>query len=106
MNGKAQIILNNGKPAFVVLAYADYLALTGSDGKKASSNDEFVPFVVSDYIRNPIRLIRIEAGLNQAQLAKRLGVSQGYVSRIEGRKYRVSDKLLKRVKDALKTKRK
>ena len=58
-------------------------------------DDEFVPFVLSDYIKNPIRIMRIEAGLNQTQLARRLGVSQGSVSRIEGRNYKVSDKLLK-----------
>jgi transcriptional regulator with XRE-family HTH domain len=48
--------------------------------------------------------MRIEAGLTQAQLAKRLKVSQGYVSRIEGRNYKVNDRLLARVKAALKRK--
>jgi ribosome-binding protein aMBF1 (putative translation factor) len=69
-------------------------------------DDEFVPFVLSDYIKIPIRVMRIEAGLNQAQLARRLGVSQGYVSRIEGHNYKASDKLLKRVGDAINIKRK
>ena len=68
--------------------------------------NDFVPFVLSAYIKNPIRVMRIEAGLNQTQLARRLGVSQGYVSRIEGRNYKVSDKLLKRITDAVNIKRK
>ncbi len=71
-----------------------------------SINDEFTPFVLSEYIKNPVRVMRIEAGLNQAQLARRLGVTQGYISRIEGRNYPVSEKLLKRVNDVLKVARK
>ena len=106
MNTKAQIIFDNGKPTFVVLSYAAYLTLTGDKAGYARDNDEFVPFVLSDYIKNPIRVMRIEAGLNQAQLARRLSLSQGYISRIEGRNYKVSDKLLKRITGALNIKRK
>ena len=41
-------------------------------GQQTLSPDkpEFVPFVLSEYIKNPIRLKRIEAGLNQKELAK------------------------------------
>jgi len=106
MNSKAQIIFNKGKPAFVVLPYDDYMALTGDKGKRMPGDDEFVPFMLNDYIKNPVRVMRIEAGLNQAKLAKRLGVTQGYISRIENRNYKASDTLLKRVRDALKGARK
>ncbi len=98
---KAQVIFDNGKPRFVVLPYADYVALTGNDAKPLPDDNEFVPFVLSDYIKNPIRVMRIEAGINQEQLAKRLDVTQGYISRIEGRNFQVSAKLLERANQAL-----
>ncbi|MGH8501343.1 MAG: helix-turn-helix domain-containing protein [Gammaproteobacteria bacterium] len=97
MNEKVQIIYENGKPAFAVLRYEDYAALAGR-----GNDDELIPFAVGDFIRNPIRVLRIEAGLRQEQLAERLGVSQGYVSRIEGRNFKVTDAMLKRVKQAVK----
>ena len=67
----------------------------------ASQTDEYMPFVLSDYITNPLRVARIEAGLSQQDLAVRLGVTQGYVSRIEGRNFKVSDKLMLKIKKAL-----
>lgn len=100
MSAKPQIIYEHGKPAFAVIPYEDYLALTG--GKAANDDDEeFVPFMLGDYIKNPVRAARIEAGVTQEELAARLGVTQGYISKIEGRNYKVSDKLMKRVKVAL-----
>ncbi len=106
MNTKPQIIFDKGKPSFVVLPYTDYVALTGDKSGHTQNDNEFIPFVLSDYIKNPIRVMRIEAGLNQAQLARRLGVTQGYISRVEARNHSVSDKLLKRVNDVLKVARK
>lgn len=104
MTDKAQVIFDRGKPAFVVIPYDDYMALSGSRARRTGKKDEFVPFVLNEYIQNPVRVLRIEAGLNQSQFAKRLGVSQGYVSRIEGRNYKVSDQLLARARAALKRK--
>lgn len=102
MSAKPQIIYEHGKPAFAVIPYEDYLALTTKKGKAANDDDEeFVPFVLGDYIKNPVRVARIEANITQEELATRLGVTQGYVSKIEGRNYKVSEKLMKRVKAAL-----
>ncbi len=103
MNSEAQIIYNQDKPAFVVLPYKDYLKLTG---QQKLDKPEFVPFVLSEYIKNPIRLKRIEAGLNQKELAKLLDVTQGYVSRIESRGFQVTAELLDRVGLAIGTKKK
>lgn len=75
---------------------ADYINLVGGEPAQTSKN-EFVPFVLSDYIKNPIRLKRIENGLNQRQLAKLLGVTQGYVSRIESRNFTVTKELMGRI---------
>jgi ribosome-binding protein aMBF1 (putative translation factor) len=101
MSAKPQIIYEHGKPAFAVIPYEDYLALTTKKGKVANDDKEFVPFVMGDYIKNPVRVARIEAGVTQDELAARLNVTQGYISKIEGRNYKVSDKLMKRVKVAL-----
>jgi transcriptional regulator with XRE-family HTH domain len=69
-------------------------------------NDDNVPFVLSEYIKNPIRLKRIEAGLNQKELAKLLGVTQGYVSRIESRSFQVPATLLDKISHTLDSKKK
>ncbi|MCB1908135.1 MAG: helix-turn-helix transcriptional regulator [Rhodocyclaceae bacterium] len=99
---KPQIIFADGKPAFAVIPYDEYLALTlNRERQPASEDNELVPFVLSDYIENPIRVARVEAGLTQQELAARLNVTQGYVSKIEGRKFKVTPTLLQRVQRAL-----
>jgi len=98
MSAKPQIIYEHDKPAFVVIPYADYIELTGA---AKNDDDEYIPFVLSDYIKNPIRVARVEAGLSQQQFAERLGVTQGYVSRIEGRNFKVTDKLMLKIKNVL-----
>ena len=102
MSAKPQIIYEQGKPAFAVIPYEEYLALVRKSLKLARDGDEeYVPFVLSDYINNIVRVARIEAGATQKDLAACLGVTQGYVSKIEGRNFKISDKLMKRVKIAL-----
>ena len=99
---KPQILFDNGKPAFAVIPYDEYLALTANRNTSATPpDDEFVPFALADYIANPIRVARIEAGLTQQELAARLEVTQRYISRIEGRNFEVSAGLMARVKGAI-----
>lgn len=97
MSAKPQIIYEHNKPAFAVIPYADYMALIGS----ANDDDEYVSFALNDYIQNPIRIARIEANLSQQDLAERLNVTQGYISRIEGRNFKVTDKLMHKIKTVL-----
>ena len=105
MTARTQIIFDEGKPAFAVIPYDEYLALTvNKANKKKSKEDELVPFVLGDYIKNPIRVARVEAGLTQRELAKRLNVTQGYVSKIEGRNFEVTPALLERVSKAARQK--
>ncbi len=96
MSAKPQIIYEHNKPAFAVIPYADYIALIGND-----DDDELVPFSLNDYIQNPIRAARIQANLSQQDLAERLNVTQGYISRIEGRNFNVTDKLMLKIKKVL-----
>ena len=102
MSTTPQIIFNEGKPTFAVIPYDEYLALTVNREKPpASKEDELVPFVVGDYIKNPLRAARVDAGLTQQELADRLEVTQGYISKIEGRNFDVTPALLGRVDKAL-----
>lgn len=70
---------------------------------EANQNDEqaYEPFVLEDYVDNPVALARIKAGITQEQLAQRLGVSQAYVSQIE-RRDTVTNKMLEQVHSAFK----
>lgn len=103
MNARTQIIFAEDKPVFAVIPYDDYIALTVNKAKKPK-DDEFVPFVLSDYIKNPIRVVRVDAGLTQNELAKRLKVTQGYISKIEGRNFEVTPALMNRVTKAIRRK--
>lgn len=96
-----------GKPEYVLIPVAVYHALreaiedeiAGLEAAADQSGD-YVPLKVSDYIKNPVRAARIEAGLSQAQLATRMGVSQAYVSKVEAQN-KVTPKLMVNVRAAL-----
>ncbi len=96
-----------GKDEYVLLPMAVYRALKDQIEKElaaceANQHDEqaYEPFVLEDYVNNPVALTRIKAGITQEQLAQRLGVSQAYVSQIE-RRDTVTDKMLERVHSAV-----
>lgn len=61
---------------------------------------DFVPFVISDYIDNPIALARIKAGVSQEQLADLLKVTKVYIRKIEQQDV-VKVELLNKVKAIL-----
>lgn len=98
MNSKPKIIYEKDQPAFAVIPYQDYLNLIGNN---KGIEKEFLPFALKDYIQNPIRLARIEANLSQQDLAAKLNVTQGYVSKIECPSYKVSEKLLHKINTLL-----
>ena len=97
MSAKPQIIYEENKPAFAVIPYAEYIELVGN----TKDDNETVQFSLSDYIQNPIRVARIQSNLSQQELAERLNVTQGYVSRIEGRNFKVTDKLMHKIKGVI-----
>ena len=97
----------SGKPEFVLIPVAVYNALREQiedelAGLEAAADKggDYVPFEASDYVDNPVALARMNAGLTQKELAKRLGVSQAYVSKIE-RQTKVTPKLVSKVKRAI-----
>jgi len=91
---KPQIIYENERPAFVVLPYEEYMQLAADD-------EELIPFDVADYITNPLKAVRIDAGMTQTELADLLKVSQAYIAKIEAPSYKPTDKLMKRVSVAI-----
>lgn len=96
----------DGKVEYVLLPVAVYKALKQPIEKELArlgaptEDDDFVPFDPSDYVDNPVALARIKAHVRQTELAKRLGVSQAYISKVE-RQANVSPKFLARVKAVL-----
>ncbi len=79
---KPTFINQAGKPAFVVIPYADWLTLT-----KKKDEDVFFPHeVVSLIIEHsftPIKAWRKYLKITQSQLAKHMGVSQANINTIE-----------------------
>jgi ribosome-binding protein aMBF1 (putative translation factor) len=51
--------------------------------KAKTTNSDYAAFVLDEYVSNPVALARIKAGLTQSELAKRLGVSQPYIAKLE-----------------------
>lgn len=98
----------SGKPEFVLIPVTVYNALreqiedelAGLESKAGKETD-YVPFVLGDYVDNPIALARIKANLTQKELAKRLKVTQAYISKVENQA-KVTPKLLVKVNSALK----
>jgi len=97
----------NGKAEYVLLPIDIYDALHDqikgklkAKIKTIESKSEYVSFEPSDYVDNPIALARINAGITQETLAKRMKVSQAYISKIE-KQDKVTPKLLKKVKAVL-----
>jgi DNA-binding XRE family transcriptional regulator len=76
-----QIIKKDGKPAFAVIPYEEYLRLLPKD------EDETVPHeVVGLVIKKGMNLVkawRTHLGLTQREVAKRAGISQAALSQME-----------------------
>ena len=97
----------DGKDEYVLLPIAVFRAMRAQiehrlAGRSAprSRNDDYVPFALEDYVDNPVALTRIKAKITQAELARRMNVSQAYVSKIEAQA-KVSGKMLAKVNAAL-----
>ena len=72
----------DGKPAFAVIPYADYLNL--SEGRKPTIPNEVVGKVVNQDM-SPIRAWREYLRLTQAEVAHRLGISQSAYAQQEAK---------------------
>lgn len=96
----------DGKDEYVLLPITIYNALRDQISermKKIKSKSDYVTFDPSDYVDNPIALARIKAGMTQEELAKRMKVTQAYISKIETQD-KVTAKMLQKVKIAIEKK--
>jgi len=93
-------------PGYVLIPAAVYQRLRSEIERElaglnqAGKDADHLPFRPEDYVSNPIALARIKARLTQAELAERIGVSQAYVSKVEGQ-LEVSAKVLEKAQRAL-----
>lgn len=116
MANKPQIIFDNGRPAFAVIPFDDYLKLAPAaaeaylsdedlhDRARASDDGTRIPHAVVARIvagDNAIAVYRAWRGYSQRTLAKSAGVSPGYISQIERGKRQPSRKLLARLATVL-----
>lgn len=93
----------DGKAEYVLLPVNIYNSLRREIEavlKKKSDNEDYVAFELTDYVDNPVALARINAGMTQGALAKRMKVTQAYISKIESQD-RVTAKVLKKVMAAI-----
>ncbi len=90
-----------GQPEYVLIPVKVYYELREDIDKKLEDEEsDYVPFVLENYVSNPAALARIKANFTQEELAKELGVSQAYVSKIERQK-KVTVKTLDKINSAL-----
>ena len=92
----------SGQAEYVLLPVHVYHALRKQIDKavKKQVQDAYVAFEPERYVHNPVALSRIKSGLTQAQLAKRMRVSQAYVSKLEAQD-EVGAKVMVKVNKAL-----
>ena len=96
----------DGKDEYVLLPVGVYNALRDQIHeriRKTKDRADYVAFDPADYVDNPIALARIRAGITQEALAKKMGVTQAYISKIETQD-QITAKLLQKVKLALQKK--
>ena len=115
---KAQIIRENGKPAYAVLRWADFKALREAledaydvaviDRMKAritAGEEELFPAEVVDRImdgENRVKVLRQYRGMKQRELAQAIGINAAYLSELEASKKVPSVETLVRLARALK----
>jgi len=76
-----QIIKKDGKPAFAVIPYEEYLKLLPS-GEDSTIPHEVVGLVIKKGM-NLVKAWRTHLGLTQKEVAKRAGISQAALSQME-----------------------
>lgn len=84
-----------GQPEYVLLPMRIYNELRIEIEKKLNES-EYIPFILEEYVNNPVALARIKANMTQEELADVMGVTQAYISKIERQK-KVTPKTLDKI---------
>lgn len=91
----------SGKPEFILLPVTLYEKLSNKlKAELVSDGSDYVPFILEDYVDNPVAIARMKAHVTQEILAKTMKVSQAYISKLEAQK-KVTPKTLTKVHQAL-----
>lgn len=88
----------DGEAEYVLLPIKAYEALKPEIDRLLSGDFEI--FNLDDYVENPVALARIKAKLTQKELAKRMNVTQAYISKLEAQDA-VSAKVMAKVMKAI-----
>ena len=84
-----QILTHNGKPAFAVIPYAEYLRLVERTGARPDDEVTLPHEVVKMSTLGGMSLIRAwreHLGLTQGEVARRMGITQPAYAKLEGGK--------------------
>jgi len=95
-----QIIRQNGKPAFAVIPYEEFLRLTGATDDEALIPNEVVGLVI-EHDWPLVKAWRKYLGLSQKELAARAGISQPALSQMERRSANLRDATLEKLAAAM-----
>ncbi len=95
-----QIIEQNGKPAFAVMPYEDFIALLNEQGEETYLPDDIVRMNILEGMSLP-RAWREYKGLTQAQVATKLGISQPAMAQMERPDANLRIKTLNKLADVL-----
>ncbi|MBF0459789.1 MAG: helix-turn-helix transcriptional regulator [Magnetococcales bacterium] len=97
----------DGQDEYVLLPVGVYRALRQQIEEELSDlalqkgqEGDYEPFDPADFVQNPVALARIKAGIKQVELARRMNVSQAYLSKLE-HAATVSAGQVKRVMDSI-----
>ncbi len=95
-----QIIKQDGKPAFAVMPYDDFIALLNEQGEDTYLPDDIVRMNILEGMSLP-RAWREYKGLTQVQVAERLGISQPAMAQMERPDANLRIKTLNKLADVL-----
>lgn len=93
-----QFIEQNGKPAFAVIPYEEYLSLLPPEN--VTIPHEVVGLIVRDGM-NLVKAWRTYLGLTQAQVAGKAGISQAALSQMEKGKKNLRARTLEKLATAM-----
>lgn len=94
-----QIIKKDGKPAFAVIPYEEYLGLFPKD-EDAAVPHEVVGLIIKKGM-NLVKAWRTHLGLTQREVAKRAGISQAALSQMEKSTNELRTKTLEKLAHAM-----